>query len=343
MMAAMAPPAPRIRAYVAITSVNPPTPAARAWAGMGWAGVVVAGDAGSPGDWSLPGARFLSLGDQAAMGAGCEPLLPRNHYCRKNLAYLQAAREGAEAVIDTDDDNVPRGDAALPPFAGTFRTPAARGGAGGRWVNVYRYFTDAPCWPRGLPLDAVRDDPPPLVPGREAEVGLWQGLADREPDVDAVYRLTDGREVFFREEPPVVLDGSQWCPTNSQNTTFPRGSFPLLYLPHTVSFRFTDILRGLVAQQALARAGRLVGFHAATVRQDRNEHDLMEDFESEVPCYLNAGRAPSLAGGAMAEGRPLADNLLAGYRALARAGVVGDAEVPCLEAWLGDMAGALGA
>ena len=34
-------------------------------------------------------------------------LLPKNHYTRKNLGYLYAIKNGADAIIDTDDDNFP--------------------------------------------------------------------------------------------------------------------------------------------------------------------------------------------------------------------------------------------
>ena len=63
-------------------------------------------------------------------------------------------------------------------------------------------------------------------------------------------------------------------------------AFALLYLPAHVTFRFTDILRGLVAQPILWAAGYQLGFTRATVVQERNPHELLEDFESESPGYL---------------------------------------------------------
>ena len=103
------------------------------------------------------------------------------------------------------------------------------------------------------------------------KIGIWQGLADLDPDVDAIYRLTSNKEVTFDKGDPIVLGKETWCPFNSQNTLFASPQFfPLLYLPAFVTFRFTDILRGYVAQPILQAAGYRLGFTEATVYQDRN-------------------------------------------------------------------------
>ena len=68
---------------------------------------------------------------------------------------------------------------------------------------------------------------------------------------------------------------------------FRKEFFPLLYLPSFVTFRFTDILRGFVAQPILWKAGFNLGFTEATVFQERNAHNYVRDFESEIPMYLH--------------------------------------------------------
>ena len=47
----------------------------------------------------------------------------------------------------------------------------------------------------------------------------------------------------------------------------------------------TDIWRSFVAQRILQENDWAVLFHAPTVSQERNEHDLMRDFADEVPGY----------------------------------------------------------
>ena len=82
---------------------------------------------------------------------------------------------------------------------------------------------------------------------KDCNVGVWQGLADEDPDVDAIYRLTSDTPCYFNERNPVVLAKGTVCPFNTQNTIIIKPLFNLLYLPTTATFRFTDILRGLVA------------------------------------------------------------------------------------------------
>ncbi|HEX3807647.1 MAG TPA: STELLO glycosyltransferase family protein, partial [Gaiellaceae bacterium] len=141
---------------------------------------------------------------------------------------------------------------------------------------------------------------------------------------------------FDRREPVVLAPGTV-CPFNSQNTLFFQQVFPLLYLPATVTFRFTDILRSLVAQPILWTAGLRLGFTNATVRQDRNEHDYVDDFESEVPMYLRGEEATEVAREAVAADETVGGNLRRVYEALVDASVVRETELDVLDAWLGDL------
>src|SRR5579872_5535151 len=138
-------------------------------------------------------------------------------------------------------------------------------------VNIYRHFTnDIGIWPRGLPLDALQETGSigPLLAPRTCPI--QQYLADNDPDVDAIYRLTRQTPLYFdREAEPVVLASETWTPFNSQNTLFYRDAFPLLYLPCHVSFRMTDIWRSFVALAALHRHGLGLAFHPPTVEQLR--------------------------------------------------------------------------
>ncbi len=119
------------------------------------------------------------------------------------------------------------------------------------WVNAYRYFTDVNIWPRGLPLDAIQRPLPPFESLHTQDVAcpIQQGLADENPDVDAIYRLVLTLPQNFRADRRVALGKGAWCPFNSQNTTWWPEAFPLLYLPSYCSFRMTDIWRSFVAQR----------------------------------------------------------------------------------------------
>jgi len=209
------------------------------------------------------------------------------------------------------------------------------------WVNVYAYFSDVRIWPRGLPLPAVNQPVPQFdsLPTADADCPIQQGLADDNPDVDAIFRLVLPLPVRFRADRRLALAGGAWSPFNSQNTSWHRVAFPLLYLPATCTFRLTDIWRGLVALRIARENGWSLLFHEATVWQERNEHDLMKDFAGEVPGYLHNGRlaaaldALTLTPGAAA----LGTNLRACYRRLVELELVEPRELELLEAWLADL------
>jgi len=131
-----------------------------------------------------------------------------------------------------------------------------------------------------------------------------------------------------------VLSPGTYCPFNSQNTFFRRETFPLLYLPAFVNFRFTDILRGLVAQPILWAAGYTLGFGHATVIQKRNPHDYLQDFESEIPCYLHPETIVELVSNAVSAEKSISANMIAAYEALHRANVVTERELKLLGSWL---------
>ena len=301
---------------------------------------VVVGDVPSPADFHLEGCDFYGLEAQYETGFRFARLCPMRHYARKNLGYLVAIRAGAGVIVETDDDNIPREE-----FWGERQrqvsVPALEGAG---WVNVYRYFTEANIWPRGLPLEEVRAGVPSFesLKVRDADCPVQQGLADENPDVDAIYRLVEELPQSFRRDRRLALGEGSWCPFNSQNTTWWADAFPLLYLPAYCSFRMTDIWRSFVAQRICWEQGWGVLFHEPTVWQERNEHNLMRDFRDEVPGYLhNASIREALAALDLAPGvERLGENLLACYEKLVEMSLVGREELPLLAAWLEDLAAA---
>jgi hypothetical protein len=320
---------------IVITSVYPPTEAVRAFAQAANHDLIVVGDKKTPPNWACEGVEFLSVEQQETSPHSLARHLPFNHYCRKMLGYLRAIERGADVVIDTDDDNIPKSDWSFPDFDGIFdRSPGGMG-----FVNIYQLFTSQHIWPRGLPLDLIlkRFDLGNVVAPEPCRVGVWQGLADEDPDVDAIYRLTSDIPCYFQKRDPVVLDTGTICPFNSQNTATRRRLFALLYMPVFVTFRFTDILRGLVAQPIMAAHGYQLGFVGATVVQKRNPHDYMKDFVSEIPVYEHSRRVIESVSKAVSPHHTIEGNMLAAYQALCSNGIVPEKELVALQAWLSDL------
>ena len=298
---------------------------------------IVIGDEKSPADFSLEGCRFYGLAEQRETGLRFAGACPTRHYARKNIGYLLALREGAGVIVETDDDNFPGTE-----FWGERRRGLrAQTVTDAGWVNVYRYFTDANIWPRGLPLDRILAEAPPYESLGEAEADcpVQQGLADENPDVDAIYRLALPLPQSFRKDRRVALGQNAWSPFNSQNTTWWREAFPLLYLPAHCSFRMTDIWRSFVAQRICWENDWAVLYHGPTVRQERNEHNLMRDFKDEVPGYLNNSAIAEALGKLSLEpgADRLTENLRVCYEQLVRMELVGREELDLIEAWAADL------
>ena len=326
---------------IVVTSIQEPTGAIRVMAEgarkAGWS-LIVVGDRGSPERFDVADCEFISLADQRRFDLATARACPERHYARKNIGYLLAARGGACAIIDTDDDNIPREDFfSLPERRQTVPVVSASG-----WVNVYRYFTDARIWPRGLPLDAVNVQPPPFeaLPVREVDCPIQQRLADDDPDVDAIYRLLMPLPQAFRRDRRVGLAPGTWCPFNSQNTIWLPAAYPLLYLPSSCTMRISDIWRSLIAQRIAWSNGWSVLFAGPTARQERNHHDLIKDFADEVPGYLhNRAIADRLARLDIAPGEDaVPDNMRACYAAIVSMGRLDARELGILDAWLADVA-----
>jgi hypothetical protein len=321
-----------LKKFIVITSIFRPTEAIEAFSNLKDFHLVVVGDKKTPTGWHSPNCTFLNTDAQVALSPSLANVIPFNHYGRKMIGYIYAMQQGADIIIDTDDDNIPYPGWSFPSFEGDFLTSKNDLG----WVNIYHHFSDQAIWPRGLPLRNINDSRDKLQwqKGKtNHHIGIWQGLADEDPDVDAIYRLTSNTPCIFQKKQPVVLEKGTICPFNSQNTAIQKELFPLLFLPSFVTFRFTDILRGIIAQPILWQHDYRLGFTEATVVQKRNEHDYFKDFESEVPMYLHTEK--SLEAVSKATGNvSIADNLFNAYETLLKINVVEEREMTVLQEWL---------
>ncbi|NEQ70153.1 MAG: DUF288 domain-containing protein [Symploca sp. SIO2D2] len=326
--------------YIVITSINAPNKAMKMFADGAQkygAKFLVVGDTKSPQDFWLENSEYFSVDDQInefdSMGRKC----PTGHYARKNIGYLIAIKRGAKVIIDTDDDNLPYDSFWETRSIQTKARIISKKG----WVNAYRFFTKEKIWPRGLPLDEIAmsdESDEPLV--RETVFApIKQGLANENPDVDALFRLTHDLPLNFSDECDLALMPGAWCPFNSQNTTWFQEAFPLLYLPAYCSFRMTDIWRSFVAQRIAAENDWPITFHKSTVWQERNDHDLMKDFAEEVPGYLhNSAIRDALESTQLKKGEShLVHNLLKCYATLVDNKWIGENELQLLEQWTDEL------
>ena len=168
------------------------------------------------------------------------------------------------------------------------------------FVNIYKTFTDKNIWPRGIPPghQSINITPSLTETPINMDVCVIQGLVNNDPDVDAHYRLNINNSTFDFEKDAgydIVMDKYSVCPFNTQNTFWiDKTMFYAMYLPVSVTFRYTDILRGFVALYQFWKNNKTIKFTFPTAIQDRNEHDLSKDYESEIPMYNTAEKVVEL-------------------------------------------------
>jgi hypothetical protein len=324
---------------IVITTIQPPTSSVMAMverAHRDGLRVIAVGDRKSPETAWPNGVDFLSIASQLKMDLKLPALLPENHYARKNLGYLLAISRGAAVIFDTDDDNAP-----LPSWSRREVNVLARPCLQTGWVNAYRWFSQENIWPRGLPLESIRSSETEIPLGQPvtAQAPIQQGLANGSPDVDAVWRLTMDKDIAFQDNGSVLLGKGTWCPFNSQSTWWFSEAYPLMYLPSFVSFRMTDIWRSFVAQRCLWAMGHGLVFHGPEMFQERNPHNLLRDFEQEIPGYLGNNKIREILEGLVLSDKPgdAGANLQRCYEALTAGGFVPDKEMALVEAWLADV------
>lgn len=325
---------------IIITSISAPNAVMKSFAEgskQHGAEFIVIGDTKTPADFQLDGCNYFSVEQQRALPFAFAKACPERHYSRKNIGYLIAAKNGAEQIIESDDDNYPRENF----WSNRSRKQQAYDISNEGWLNVYAHYSKGYIWPRGYPLEQLHKVVMPLesFDVKELDCPIQQGLADENPDIDAVFRLTQALPHSFDYKHKIGLGNKTWCPYNSQNTTHYKEAFPLLYLPSYCSFRMTDIWRSFVAQRIAWENNWHILFEEATVWQERNEHNLLRDFEDEIPGYLNNAKiATTLEKLELKKGTAyLGENLITCYKALIDINVIGAQEMPLLEAWISDL------
>ena len=309
-----------------VTTIFEPSEAVQRFLSLDQVGVglclVVVGDKKGPNEYEFRTATdqvlknpaaFISAEEQMELEKMCLFIehIPWNHFGRKNVGYLLAVIAGAQLVFDFDDDNIiedHRGFEAIinqlsigpsqsaPLAAFTVEEPP-EGTGHGVW-NPYPFLGSPPeTWPRGFPLEHIKNsfrdqqlDECALEP---ESVGVVQLLANGSPDVDAVYRLTkrlsDFNFSWTPDHPLLFAPHGSYAPWNAQATIFSRQALWGLLLPTSVHGRVSDIWRSFIVTYLFNGIGLHVTFSKALVFQDRNPHNYLSDFNSEIPLYQRSG------------------------------------------------------
>ena len=253
---------------------------------------------------------FLKPEDQIALRSYFVDALPWDNFGRKNIGYLYAIMHGAKVIYDFDDDNLlkfwipgaappgaPSLDAAIPDNEEQSIDVSEPKDHNWPTYNPYPILgaPTLPSWPRGLPLDDIKvpncsNTSLHTVTLKAKSIGVLQSLAEYQPDVDAIFRLTMPIPFFFNkpeDNKHLMIPKGTLTPYNAQATLHFYAGFFGLFLPITVTGRVTDIWRSYIAQRLFWDVGLRIGFVARPlVVQDRNIHNYIGDLASEWDLYI---------------------------------------------------------
>ncbi len=226
--------------------------------------------------------------------------LPWNHFARKNVGYLFAMSHGAKRIWDFDDDNMLIGGWLEIPgldeeTISTVEVKSSNSSTFNPYPVMGAFHT--PIWPRGFPLKHIKAKETYSFDQNDisesklelSSVAVMQSLADNDPDVDSIYRLTLPLPVNFKTNVhSMVVPVGTYVPLNAQATLFMGSSLGMLFLPTSVHGRVSDIWRGYIAQRLLRDTGKRVLISSPLVVQQRNPHDYLADFQAEQDLYLKS-------------------------------------------------------
>ena len=246
----------------------------------------IIGDQKSPKKFILKNSNYYSLSQQKNLKLSYERKCLKNSYVRKNIGYLIAIQNGAEIIVESDDDNFPNKNF----FSNLNIKQKCVILKNKSWVNVFDYFKKNKkdtLWPRGFPLDEIKKKKSFQGEIKFVESPVQQHLSSQDPDVDAIYRLTHNeKKIHFSKKKSLAIFKNTYSTFNSQNTRWFKWAFPLMYLPTSCTFRSCDIWRGLIALRILHLNNMPLIYSSASNYQVRNYHNLFKDFTDEIPIYL---------------------------------------------------------
>jgi len=153
-------------------------------------------------------------------------------------------------------------------------------------------------WARGFPLERILDErtrgtvvSTSNVPMEK--VGVIQFVADGNPDIDAVHRMTKPLPMDFADESqssPVLVPSNTVSPYNAQATIHHAPALFATLLPITVKSRISDIWRAYYAAPLFRDIGVSLLFAPPRIIQIRTAHTYIGDMKAEGDLYFKSDK-----------------------------------------------------
>ena len=268
--------------FIVTTTIHKPTNAIHRYRQMeGWT-LIVIGDLKTPHDSyrDLENVIYLYPDDQEYRYTRLSHLIGWHTIQRRNIGFLVAIEMGADIVATVDDDNIPLDnwgkDIRLGKTVHNISSYAVDNQICFDPISVTNYPN---LWHRGFPVQLLEKRQYTLAYEKttfDIQANFWNG----DPDVDAICRIMYRPVCEFNEEIFPFTTSVTFSPFNSQNTILTRNAIKDYFV-----FPQTGRMDDIWASYYMEALGYRVIYDVPTVKQDRNDHDLMEDFVKETNGY----------------------------------------------------------
>lgn len=273
---------------------------------------------------------------EGAVPYKCSAFIGCNTLARRNIAFLEALKWGADVIYSWDDDNLPISDSHfvfLNRLVGKYSGISVAGAEG--WFDPGQLLIPATRH-RGIPYASPRS-----IYARsavDASIGVAAGLVIGDPDIDATTRMEvrpDIGAVHALGSAGVVVQRDNWTVFNSQNTAVVRELIPAWFMmPNTG--RHDDIYASLIVQRVARERNLHVHFGQPFTYQQRNEHDLIVDLKAEISGMENTIKLADLLDSIILKGRSVIEDTRTIYQTLLHCSFIPEASARAGLAWLED-------
>lgn len=281
-------------------------------------------------------APYLVDKNEDAVSYKCSELIGWNTLARRNIAFLEALKWGADVIYSWDDDNLTidgRHFEALQVLDQTFDGISVDSAEG--WFDPGQLLIPA-IRHRGISYATLRSiRARPVV---DISVGVVAGLVIGDPDIDATTRMEirpDISTVHVLGSAGVVVQCDNWTVFNSQNTAVVRELIPAWFMMPNVG-RHDDIYASLIVQRVARERNLHVHFGQPFTYQQRNEHDLLLDLKAEISGMENTTKLADLLDSIILKGRSVIEDTRTIYQTLLHCSFIPEASVRAGLAYLED-------
>jgi len=267
--------------FIVTTTIHKPTEAIHKYRQMeGWT-LIVIGDLKTPHDSyiDLENVIYLSPDDQKKRYPALSQFIGWSTIQRRNVGFLVAVEMGADIISTVDDDNIPLDNWGRDIWLGCTVRDVASYSTNQMCFDPISVTNYPHLWHRGFPVQLLTKRQYTLE-YEKAEFDIQSNFWNGDPDVDAICRIKYKPDCEFNEEVFPFTTSASFSPFNSQNTILTRKAIKDYFV-----FPQTGRMDDIWASYYMEALGYRVIYGVPTVKQDRNDHDLMVDFVKETNGY----------------------------------------------------------